>query len=221
MLHFDKNVKNVICESEDKKGSAKMAREYSCVKRTKQAFVSSLVVLSKDTPWNKISVKMLCEHAQLSRNAFYFHYKDINDLIEDVEDSIVNEAVSHFDTFRKIGFPKNVHTMVVSLIEIVDANREVCRMLFENSDSFTERMNKVFCDFNYQYFSDYHGESKRTVYDFYYMFISSGFYGLLKYWLDNPGKLTKNEITGLSFVLVKRLLVLGDPDIDYKPKSKK
>lgn len=197
-----------------------MPKEYSCVKKTKQAFVTSLVELSKDTPWNKISVKMLCEHAGLSRNAFYFHYKDINDLIEDIEDSMVNEATANFDSFREIGFPKNMHATVVSLIDLVDSNRDICRMLFEKSDSFTERMNKAFCDFNYQYFSDYHGDSKRTVYDFFYMFISSGFYGLLKYWLDNPDKLTKKEITGLAIVLVKRLLVLGDPDIDYKPKKK-
>lgn len=197
-----------------------MAKEYSCVKKTKQTFVNSLTVLSKDTPWNKISVKMLCEHAGLSRNAFYFHYKDINDLIEDVENSIVNEATANFDEFRKIGFPKNVHATVVALIELVDSNREVCRMLFEKSESFTERMNKVFCDFNYQYYSEYHGDNKRTVYDFFYMFISSGFYGLLKYWIDNPDKLSKKEITGLAFVLIKRLLVLGNPDIDFKPKKK-
>lgn len=197
-----------------------MAKEYSCVKKTKQTFVNSLVELSKDIPWNKISVKMLCEHAELSRNAFYFHYKDINDLIEDIEDSVVNEATANFDTFREIGFPKNIHATVVALIELVDANCEVCRMLFEKSDSFTERMNKVFCDFNYQYFSAYHGDNKRTVYDFFYMFISSGFYGLVKYWLDNPEKLSKNEIIGLAFVLVKRLLVLGDPDVDYSPKRK-
>lgn len=197
-----------------------MAKEYSCVKRTKQAFTNSLVELSKDTPWNKITVKMLCENAGLSRNAFYFHYKDINDLIEDIEDSVVNEATSNFDTFREIGFPKNVHATVVALIELIDNNRETCRMLFEKSDSFTERMNKAFCDFNYQYYSDFHGDNKRTVYDFFYMFISSGFYGLLKYWLDNPDKLTKNELIGLAFVLVKRLLVLGDPDINYKPKKK-
>ena len=56
-------------------------KEYSCVKRTKKAFEMSLVELSKELPINKVTVKLLCEKAQLSRNAFYFHYRDINDLI--------------------------------------------------------------------------------------------------------------------------------------------
>ena len=58
-------------------------KEYSCVKKTKKAFENALTELSKEYPFNKITVKLLCEKAELSRNAFYFHYKDINDLIED------------------------------------------------------------------------------------------------------------------------------------------
>ncbi len=198
-----------------------MAKEYSCVKRTKRAFENSLAALAKDRPLNKITVKMLCEHAQLSRNAFYFHYSDINGLISDIEDSIVNEAVSNLDSFREIGFPKNIRATIVSLIELIDSRREVCRMLLENSESFTERLSKTFCDFNFQYFSEYHGTTDRTSYDFFYMFISSGFYGLLKYWLDNPDKMSKNELIGLTYVLIKRLLVLGDPDIDFTSKKEK
>ncbi|MBQ8502864.1 MAG: TetR family transcriptional regulator C-terminal domain-containing protein [Clostridia bacterium] len=197
-------------------------KEYSCVKRTKRSFENSLAALSRERPLNKITVKMLCEHAQLSRNAFYFHYKDINDLITDVEDGIVNEALSNFDTFREIGFPKNVRATIVALIELIDSRREVCRMLFDSSDTFTAKMSKAFCDFNYQYFEEYHGKGKinRTSYDFFYMFISSGFYGLLKYWLDNPEKMSKNELIGLTYVLIKRLLVVGDPDIEFTPKNR-
>ena len=52
-------------------------KEYSCVKKTKKTIEKSLVELSKEYPLNKITVKMLCEKAELSRNAFYFHYEDI------------------------------------------------------------------------------------------------------------------------------------------------
>lgn len=198
-------------------------KEYSCVKRTKRSFENSLAALAKERPLNKITVKMLCEHAQLSRNAFYFHYKDINDLIMDIEDGIVNEALSNFDAFRKIGFPKNVRATIVALIELIDSRREICSMLFDSSDTFTAKMSKAFCDFNYQYFEEYHGKGKisRTSYDFFYMFISNGFYGLLKYWLDNPEKMSKNELIGLTYVLIKRLLVENDPDIDFTPKKEK
>ena len=66
-------------------------KEYSCVKKTKKAFADSFVALSKDKQLNKITVKEVCEKAELSRNAFYFHYKDINDLVDDIENSVIAE----------------------------------------------------------------------------------------------------------------------------------
>ncbi len=192
------------------------AKEYSCVKKTKRAFENSLAELAKGRPLNKITVKMLCEKAQLSRNAFYFHYEDINDLINEIEKGIYDAAVSRFDEYKKMGFPKNVRASIVSLIELIESRREACSMLFDHSDTFTEKMSRAFCDFNYQYYEAYHGKDKvnRTNYDFYYMFISSGFYGLLKYWLDNPGMMSKNELVGLTYILIKRLLVTDNPDIE-------
>lgn len=199
-----------------------MAKEYSCVKRTKRSFEHSLAALAKDRPLSKITVKMLCEHAQLSRNAFYFHYQDINSLVSEIEDSIVEEAIANLDGFKEMGFPKNVRATIVALIELIDSRRDVCHMLLENSEDFTERMGRAYCDFFYQYFCEYHKTTDdRTGYDFFYMFVSSGFYGLIKYWLDNPDKMSKNELVGLTYVLVKRLLVMGNPEIDVSiPKEK-
>lgn len=197
-------------------------KEYSCVRKTKKTFEKSLVGLSKEYPLNKITVKMLCEKAELSRNAFYFHYDDINDLIRSIEDSLALEAESLLDSLKDIGFPKNVYATVEGLINLFDENKDTCRMLFDKafSESFTQRMSKLFCDFNYQYFVDYHGESKKVRFEFFYTFISSGFYGLLRYWLENPELMTKNEVTAMVYVFIKRLMVLGDPDIITTTKKK-
>ena len=190
-------------------------KEYSCVKKTKRAFERALVELSKEYPFNKITVKMLCERAEMSRNAFYFHYEDINGLLKSIEDSLAAEAESLLGSLTEIGFPKNVYATVEGLINLFDENRDTCSMLFDKSfsESFTQRMSKLFCDFNYQYFVDYHGESKKVRFEFFYTFISSGFYGLLSHWLDNPDMMTKNEVTAMVYIFVKRLLVLGNPDI--------
>ncbi len=197
-------------------------KEYSCVKKTKKAFEKALVSLSKEYPLNKITVKLLCEKAELSRNAFYFHYSDINDLVRSIEDSLALEAESMLESLSAMGFPKNVYATVEGLINLFDENRDTCRMLFDKSfsESFTQRMNKLFCDFNYQYFAEFHGESKRVPFEFFYSFLSSGFYGLLGHWLDNPELMTKGEVIALVYIFIKRLMVLGDPDITNAIKKK-
>lgn len=189
-------------------------KEYSCVKRTKKAFEMSLVELSNEMPFNKITVKQICERAMLSRNAFYFHYKDINDLVNDIENSVVGEVEQMMGGLADMGFPKNVYATVEGLIDICDRRKDTCIMLFDKtSNGIINRMSKLFCDFNYEYFREFHNTSERTNFDFFYMFLSSGFYGLLRYWFANYDKMSKNEVTALAYVLVKRLMVPSNPDI--------
>ncbi len=175
----------------------------------------SLVELSKELPINKITVKLLCEKAELSRNAFYFHYKDINDLISDVENSIINEVELLLEGLDTLGFPKNVYASVEGLVDIFDRRKDTCMMLFDKtSNSITSRLNELFCDFNYKYFAQYHQTADRVNFNFFYMFLSSGFYGLMRYWFKNYEEMTKSEVTALAYVLVKRLMIPGDPDIN-------
>ncbi len=192
-----------------------MAKEYSCVKRTKKAFENSLTELAKEYPFNKITVKMLCDRAELSRNAFYFHYKDINDLLRSIEDDIVNEIVSLLEVIEKVDFPENVYVSVEALINIFDERRNTVLMLFDKnySVSFTTKVSKIYSDFNFKYFCRFHNNDKKTKYDFFYMFLSSGFYGIIRYWLENPGLMTKEELINLTYTLIKRLLVKDNPNI--------
>lgn len=196
-------------------------KEYSCVKRTKKAFEMSLVKLSKDLPINKITVKKLCEGAELSRNAFYFHYKDINDLIADIENNIMTEVEELIGGLDEIGFPKNVYATVNGLVDIFDNNKDTCMMLFDKtSNSLTTRLNEVFCDFNYKYFAEFHNTDDRTNFNFFYMFLSNGFYGLMRYWFNNYEKMSKHEVTALAYVMIKRLLVPNNPDISASTYDK-
>lgn len=198
-----------------------MPKEYSCVKRTKKAFENSLVMLSNELPINKITVKLLCEKAELSRNAFYFHYKDINDLICDIENNIMQEVETMLVSLEALGFPKNVYASVEGLVAIFDKNKETCMMLFDKtSNNFTQRLNELFCDFNYKYFAQFHDTTDRTNFDFFYMFLSNGFYGLMRYWFNNYDKMSKSEVTALAYVLVKRLLVPSNPDISSQIYNK-
>lgn len=191
-------------------------KEYACVRKTKRAFENSLAALAKQAPLNKISVKALCENAELSRNAFYFHYKDITALVADIEENLLNEAVSLLSSLESMGFPKNVYATIDSLIDLFDEHRDIVMMLLDESYSgtFTDRISKIFSDFNYNYFRQAHGEKSKVSYEFFYIFLSGGFYSTIKYWLDNPDKMSKASVKGLTYILIKRLIMPTDPDID-------
>lgn len=191
-------------------------KQYNCVKKTKKAFETSLATLAKTQPMNKITVKKLCEHAELSRNAFYFHYKDINNLISDIENDVLSDAEAIIAELEKTGFPKNVYLTIDALIDQFEQRRDTVIMLLDTSfsTSFTYRISKIFSEYNYKYYKSFHPNSSKVSYDFFYMFISSGFYGTLKYWLENPEEMSKASLKGLTYVLIKRLLVPTNPDIE-------
>lgn len=191
-------------------------KEYACVKKTKKAFETSLANLAKEAPLSKISVKALCENAQLSRNAFYFHYKDIGALVADIEENLLTEANSMLSELKSLGFPKNVYATIDSLIDLFESRKDVVMMLLDESYSatFTDRISKIFSDFNYNYFRQAHGEKSKVSYEFFYIFLSGGFYSTVKYWFENPDKMSKASVKGLTYILIKRLLIPNDPDIE-------
>ena len=191
------------------------SKEYSCVKKTKRAFEQSLAELAKELPLNKITVKALCEKAELSRNAFYFHYSDIYALVEDIENNLISDVENLIEDFRKIGFPDNVLETIKRLPELLMERKDITLMLLDSnySTSFTERLNKLFSDFNYEYFIRYNKTTSREIYDYFYTFICDGFYGMLRQMLKNPDSISIEKFTRLAYTLIKRIIILDDTDL--------
>ena len=192
------------------------AKEYSCVKKTKKAFANSLVQLSKNRQLNKITVKEICENAELSRNAFYFHYEDINALIRDIEDSVIEDIEGILKDIEKVKFPMSVYSTIDGLIDLFEEKKDTVLMLMDKSfsTSFTERISTMFSEFNYKFFREFHGHNSRVSYEFFYIYLSGGLYDVVRYWLDNQDKMSKASLKGLCYVLIKRLIVPVDPDIN-------
>lgn len=192
-------------------------KRYSCVKKTKKAFEDALAVLAREKPLNKITVKEICTQAQLSRNAFYFHYKDIFDLVEEIEERMFREVEGYLGEFKKMGFPDNVSATIKKMVGLFASNKDISLMLLDSSFSatFTPRLGKLFSDFNFEYYRAYHKSDYRANYDLFYTFISNGFYGMIGDWLRNDNGVDAEHFEMLTYVMVKRLLVLGDPEIEY------
>lgn len=187
---------------------SKRQKEYSCVKKTKRAFEKSLVSLSQQLPLNKISVKQICENAELSRNAFYFHYSDINALILDIEDSMICDITNMFDSLRILGFPQNVLPAIQNLTNYLIDRKDTTIMLMDASysSSFTKRINDAFSNFFFDYFRQYHKTDFRGSYNLFYNFISSGYCGMLMHWLQEPGEISKRHLIRLIYTFINRML---------------
>ena len=66
-----------------------MRKSDARVRYTKRVLEKSLLALLKEKPINKITVKEVCELAELNRATFYTHYSDCFALLEKIEKELI------------------------------------------------------------------------------------------------------------------------------------
>lgn len=68
------------------------------IEKTKKSIINSFIEIRSKKELEKITVKELCEKAQINKSTFYSHYHDIYDLAEQLETEVVQsiiEQVNH------------------------------------------------------------------------------------------------------------------------------
>ena len=66
---------------------------------TKRLLKTALIELMQETPINKITIKDICQQADLSRSTFYLHYTDQYALLNDLESEVITTIMGQI---RKI-----------------------------------------------------------------------------------------------------------------------
>lgn len=59
------------------------------VLRTRRAIQRSLLRLLETQPMDRVTVTQLAEAADINRKTFYAHYREVGEVLEDVEDEVV------------------------------------------------------------------------------------------------------------------------------------
>ncbi len=105
----------------------KAVQESRRVRYTRNALQEGLLSLLEEKPINKITISMVCAKADIHRSTFYMYYKDVYDLLNQIENSLYEEL------FRTIT-EKNVYLpsrdVLTSAYETVYQHRKLCRVLF-------------------------------------------------------------------------------------------
>lgn len=93
----------------------------------KQVFAE---MLSEKGEISKITIRELCERAEISRGAFYSHYDDIYGVAEDYENELID---IFFDNSRLLS-PTNIEQFIDSVFEYVCENNENYKLLCKSND---------------------------------------------------------------------------------------
>jgi AcrR family transcriptional regulator len=162
------------------------------VRFTRNAIRESLLGLLENKSIHKISVKEICEAAQINRATFYLHYKSPYDLLRRIEDelfeSLSSEVIDKFDS--DIGF------ITGKAFEIIGQHFDLCRILFsENGDrQFLDRAMSVSKERTIaSWRAQYPGASKLQV-EYLYAFVISGAVAVIERWVRSGMRETPLEL---------------------------
>ncbi|MBQ8176763.1 MAG: TetR/AcrR family transcriptional regulator [Oscillospiraceae bacterium] len=67
------------------------------IEKTKRSIYDAFISLREKKPLEKLTVKELCEAADINKSTFYVYYRDVYDLSDKIEDEIVTEVLKSLD----------------------------------------------------------------------------------------------------------------------------
>ncbi|HBE04981.1 MAG TPA: TetR/AcrR family transcriptional regulator [Firmicutes bacterium] len=106
------------------------------VKYTTYLLRESLISLMQTTPISKISVKRLCEGADINRSTFYAHYTDPYDLLQKLEQEVVAELNEYINSHETSRHSEMATQILKQVLEYAAKNSGLFKVLLgENSDA--------------------------------------------------------------------------------------
>ncbi|HHT55007.1 MAG TPA: TetR/AcrR family transcriptional regulator [Acholeplasma sp.] len=103
-------------------------KKYRNYQKTEKAIKESLIALYKEKKdINKITVKELCEVANISRSTFYLHYSDLISIFESVGDKFVESLkvmIIELAKSAKFDFPP----YIIKIFKMINESNELIRI---------------------------------------------------------------------------------------------
>ena len=105
---------------------------------TRKIIKESFYTLLREKPVEKITVKELCEKAEINRSTFYKHYLDCYDLLNKIEE----EALEHFDALLAGIETKGLQPTLTEVLHILKENAALFDAFHKHSGDygFTHRL---------------------------------------------------------------------------------
>lgn len=145
-------------------------------------------------PLGKITVREVCEKAEINRSTFYAHYQDVFDVVEKVEKNMAKMHHARLqDVFRAGG---GFREAIESMLEFVREYREFYSLYFSQSNRVSHMIEILNFPFQEQILQiqekDMGGVPGEGVY--HYRFFTAGMASLLTIWLDRDCRETPAEL---------------------------
>lgn len=154
---------------------------------------------------NKISVRELCERAELNRSTFYAHYNEPKDLLNEIESELLDATEKHLERIGKEN-DAGAHKYILSFLKYIKENDKQFRTLLIDSVD-PEFRSRFMQQSIIQFIINLQIELPKELEQYIFSYILNGSTGIILQWMRSDYSVDENAIVGLLFSINKSALV--------------
>lgn len=156
-----------------------MATETRRVRMTKQLLYDSLIETMEQKPVSRITVKEICERADVNRSTFYVYFKDPADQLAQLEQTLIDRLAECLNT------AETKEAALNEILDYIEQHRKMFQTLFGPSgDPSFQR--SILSYFGSERGHEHRPETYRAMKHAYqYIFCATGVLGMIIDWVLN------------------------------------
>ena len=172
----------------------KEQKENRKTRYTKMVLRDSLIELMNQKPISKITIKELCENADINRTTFYSHFTDQYDLLRSIEDEALLWAKEKLNTL--IETDKNEAGKIIeNIFEYIAENSNHIQVLMsEQGDiNFQKKLFSLIYEYCVSMPAKFNAK-KADDDEYFFIFAVNGSVGIIQHWLKTGLKKSAKEM---------------------------
>ena len=153
------------------------------IQKTKKSIINAFIELRSKKSLEKISIKELCEKAQINKSTFYSHFADIYDLSDSLEDELLQSIIRDLpETIKVVTEPEE---FIKRLTFSLTSHQSLLKILFADNRKglFIIKLNNTLKFLIFQKYPEYKGDFKINtllsylIYGCYHAYVENREYG--------------------------------------------
>lgn len=162
---------------------------------------AALDLLQEKKSIDKISVRELCEYADLNRSTFYAHYNEPKELLDEIENELLEATADHL---KKIAEENDAgaHAYILSFLKYIRENDKQFRTLLVDLVDPTFRTKFMQISL-LQIIENMHFFCQENLEQYIYSYILNGSAGVIVQWIRSGYSIDEPSLVELLFTLNK------------------
>ena len=171
--------------------------ESRSVRRTKDKLRWGLAELLKQKPVKNIKVREIADLVDINRGTFYLYYKDIYDLVEQIETEMFEDFNEIVRLKEANGAPPS--PVMSDVFAFLAENADLCMVLMgPNGDlEFVNKLKDLVRDRCLYYWTRIYNAKSTQFFEHFYAFFIYGCIGMFEEWLKTGMKESPNQMADI------------------------